>query len=48
MVEDSAGIAERMDREIAASKAVYKDPWAEAFAAPVAENQYSSLLKVLA
>ena len=27
VVEDSEGIAERLDREIAESKAAYKDPW---------------------
>ncbi len=46
VVEDSEGIAERLEREIAASKAAYKDPWQEAYAAPV-ENQFSSLLPVL-
>jgi nitrite reductase (NADH) large subunit len=48
VVEDSEGIAERLDREIAASKAAYKDPWSEACSVPVAQNRYSSLLKVLA
>jgi nitrite reductase (NADH) large subunit len=47
VVEDSEGIAERLDQEIAASKAAYKDPWAAAWTAP-AENQYSSVLQVLA
>jgi nitrite reductase (NADH) large subunit len=46
VVEDSEGIAERLEREIAASKAAYRDPWQEAYAAP-AENQFSSLLPVL-
>jgi nitrite reductase (NADH) large subunit len=46
VMEDSEGIAERLDREIAASKASYKDPWKEVWAAPV-ENQFSSLLPVL-
>jgi len=46
VVEDSEGIAERLEREIAASKAAYKDPWQEAYVAPV-ENQFSSLLPVL-
>jgi nitrite reductase (NADH) large subunit len=46
VVEDSEGIAERLEREIAASKAAYKDPWQEAYTAPV-ENQFSSLLPVL-
>lgn len=46
VLEDSEGIAEHLDREIAASKAAYKDPWKEAWSAPV-ENQFSSLLPVL-
>jgi nitrite reductase (NADH) large subunit len=46
VVEDSEGIAERLDREIAASKAAYQDPWKEVWAAP-AENRFSSLLPVL-
>jgi nitrite reductase (NADH) large subunit len=46
VVEDSEGIATRLEQEIAASKAAYKDPWEEAWAAPV-ENQFSSLLPVL-
>jgi len=46
VVEDSEGIAERLEREIAASKAAYKDPWEAAYTAPV-ENQFSSLLPVL-
>ena len=33
VVDDSEGIAERLDREIAESKAAYKDPWKEAYAA---------------
>jgi nitrite reductase (NADH) large subunit len=31
VVEDSEGIGERLDREIAESKAAYKDPWREAW-----------------
>jgi nitrite reductase (NADH) large subunit len=46
IVEDSEGIGERLEREIAASKAAYKDPWQESYAAPV-ENQFSSVLPVL-
>jgi nitrite reductase (NADH) large subunit len=46
VMEDSEGIAERLDSEIAASKAAYKDPWKEAWTAP-AETQFSSLLPVL-
>jgi nitrite reductase (NADH) large subunit len=46
IVEDSEGIGERLEREIAASKAAYKDPWQESYAAAV-ENQFSSVLPVL-
>jgi nitrite reductase (NADH) large subunit len=46
VMEDSEGIAERLDQEIAAAKAAYKDPWKEAWAAPET-NQFSSLLPVL-
>jgi nitrite reductase (NADH) large subunit len=46
VMEDSEGIAERLDREIAASKAAYKDPWREAYTAPAA-HQFSSVLPVL-
>jgi nitrite reductase (NADH) large subunit len=46
VMEDSEGIVERLDRAIAASKAAYKDPWKEAWTAPV-ENQFSTLLPVL-
>jgi nitrite reductase (NADH) large subunit len=46
VVEDSEGIAERLEREIAAAKAAYKDPWKEAVATP-APNEFSSLLPVL-
>jgi nitrite reductase (NADH) large subunit len=45
VVEDSEGIAERLEREIAAAKAAYKDPWKEAVAART--NEFSSLLPVL-
>ncbi len=46
VVEDSEGIAERLDREIAESKAAYKDPWKEAYSIPV-NNQFAPLLPVL-
>ena len=46
VVEDSEGIAERLEREIAASKAAYKDPWAEARSAEES-SRFSSLLPVL-
>ncbi|MBV9507073.1 MAG: NAD(P)/FAD-dependent oxidoreductase [Acidobacteriia bacterium] len=47
VVEDSEGLAERLEREIAESKAAYKDPWRESYMGPEA-NQFSSLLPVLA
>lgn len=46
VVEDSEGIAERLDREIAESKAAYKDPWKEAWLS-ANENQFASVLPVL-
>ena len=46
VVEDSEGIAERLDREIAESKAAYKDPWKEAWL-PANDNQFASVLPVL-
>ncbi|HYI92264.1 MAG TPA: nitrite reductase large subunit, partial [Bryobacteraceae bacterium] len=46
VMEDSEGIAERLDREIAESKAAYKDPWKEAYSIP-ANNQFATLLPVL-
>ncbi len=51
VVEDSEGIAERLDREIAASKAAWKDPWQEAVKTeamlPAAASQFASVLPVL-
>ena len=46
VMEDSEGIAERLDREIAESKAAYKDPWKEALL-PANENQFVAALPVL-
>lgn len=47
VVEDSEGIAARLDREIAESKAAYSDPWKEHYMkAP--ETQFTSVLPVLA
>ena len=46
VVDDSEGIAERLDQEIAASKASYKDPWKEAYM-PAAANQFASELRVI-
>lgn len=46
VVEDSEGIAERLGREIAQSKASYKDPWKEMVrSAP--PNQFATLLPVI-
>lgn len=48
VVEDGEGIAARLDREIAESKAAYKDPWKEScLAAAVSANEFASLLPVL-
>ncbi len=46
LVDDSEGIAEALDHEIAASIAAYRDPWREAYA-PATPNQFSNLLPVL-
>ncbi len=46
VVEDSEGIAERLDREIAESKAAYKDPWKDAWL-PQNDKQFASLLPIL-
>ena len=46
VVEDSEGICERLEREIAASKAAYKDPWKEAWL-PAAANEFQTALPVL-
>jgi nitrite reductase (NADH) large subunit len=46
VVEDSEGIAERLDREIAESKAAYKDPWKDAWL-PQNDRQFASLLPIL-
>ena len=42
VVEDGEGICERLDREIAESKAAYKDPWKQVYSTPLA-NQYAPL-----
>ncbi len=47
VMDDSEGIAERLDREIAESTAAYKDPWKEAYM-PAVANQFVQLLPVLA
>jgi nitrite reductase (NADH) large subunit len=46
VVEDSEGIAERLDREIAESKAAYVDPWKEAVLREN-DNEFASVLPVL-
>jgi nitrite reductase (NADH) large subunit len=46
VVDDSEGIAFRLDEAINESIAAYKDPWKEAYH-PVTPNQFSSLLPVL-
>jgi nitrite reductase (NADH) large subunit len=46
VMEDSEGIAERLDREIAESKAAYKDPWQEIYMTAAAK-QFEPLLPVL-
>jgi nitrite reductase (NADH) large subunit len=46
VVEDSEGIAERLDREIAESKAAYKDPWKQVYSA-AAVKELQPLLPVL-
>ena len=47
VVEDSEGIAARLEEEIAQSKAAFKDPWKEAYMA-ANPNRISSVLPVLA
>ena len=46
IVDNSEGIAPRLDEEIAQSKAAYKDPWKEAYM-PAASTQFSSELRVI-
>ncbi|HEY4086695.1 MAG TPA: nitrite reductase large subunit NirB [Bryobacteraceae bacterium] len=46
VVEDSEGIAERLDREISESKAAYKDPWKDAWL-PQNDKQFASLLPII-
>jgi hypothetical protein len=46
-MDDSAGIGERLDREIAESKAAWKDPWQEIYSR-AAEHAFEPLLPVLA
>jgi nitrite reductase (NADH) large subunit len=46
VIDDSEGIAERLDREIAESRAAYKDPWKEMVRSRAA-NQFATLLPVI-
>jgi nitrite reductase (NADH) large subunit len=46
VVEDSEGIADRLEREIAGSKAAYRDPWKEVYSTEAA-NGFTALLPVL-
>jgi hypothetical protein len=45
-VEDSEGIAERLDREIAESKAGYQDPWKD-MVRSATPNKFATLLPVI-
>ena len=47
VMEDSEGIGERLDREIAESKAAYKDPWKQMYSADTAMQEFGPLLPVL-
>ena len=46
VMEDSEGIAERLDREITESKAAYKDPWKQVYSTAAAKD-FAPLLPVL-
>ncbi len=46
VVDDSEGIAARLDQELQKSVAAYRDPWKEAFL-PATPNQFVSLLPVI-
>lgn len=46
VVEDSEGIAARLDEDLRASIAAYRDPWKEAYL-PATPNQFSSSLPVV-
>ena len=45
-MEDSEGIAARLDAELQASVDAYIDPWREAYA-PATANQFASALPML-
>jgi nitrite reductase (NADH) large subunit len=46
VVDDSEGIAARLDQALQEAVAAYRDPWKEAYA-PATPNQFSSLLPIL-
>lgn len=46
VVDDSEGIAERLDKEMEQVVAAYKDPWQEALR-PATPNQFASVLPIL-
>jgi nitrite reductase (NADH) large subunit len=46
IVDDSEGIAARLDEEMQKTVESYRDPWKEAYA-PATANQFASLLPVL-
>lgn len=46
VVDDSEGIASRLDEELRKSVAAYRDPWKEAHM-PATPNQFASLLPVI-
>jgi nitrite reductase (NADH) large subunit len=46
LVHDSEGLCARLDTEIEAAVAAYKDPWATEAATPVHENQFANAVTV--
>jgi nitrite reductase (NADH) large subunit len=46
VIDDSEGIAARLDEELQKSVAAYRDPWKEAYL-PATPNQFASLLPVI-
>lgn len=48
LVEDSLGICERLDAEIEAAVAAYKDPWATEAAEPVHASQFAAPIEIKA
>jgi nitrite reductase (NADH) large subunit len=45
-MDDSEGIAARLDQAMADAVSAYRDPWKEAYM-PATANQFASLLPVL-